>query len=102
LSIHRSLLITRCALANAYPNPFRGNVRIGFDVATVNGRDMQNVEVNVYDLRGTLVRQLVKGMYKTGRYSVLWDGSDRIGSNMYIVMMKTDNFSQKMKLFKVK
>ena len=102
MSIHRALQITRCALASAYPNPFRGNVRIGFDVATVNGKDMQNVEINVYDVRGSLIRQLAKGLYKTGRYSVTWDGSDNIGSNMYIVMMKADNFSQKIKLYKVK
>jgi uncharacterized protein (TIGR02145 family) len=102
LSIHRSLVISHSALANAYPNPFRGNVRIAFDVATLTDRDMANVEINVYDLRGILVRQLVNAPYKTGRYSVSWDGSDHIGSNMYIVMMKTENFSQKMKLFKVK
>jgi hypothetical protein len=102
LSIHHEAAITRCALANAYPNPFRGTVRIGFDVAATHGMDVQSVEVNVYDLRGTLVRQLVKGMYKTGHYSVVWDGSEHIGSNMYIVMMKTNNFTQKMKLFKVK
>jgi len=102
LSINRTAVITHCALASAYPNPFRGNVRIAFDVATVNGRDMANVEINVYDVRGCLVRQLARGLYKTGRYSVVWDGSDHIGSNMYIVMMKTENFSQKMKLFKVK
>jgi hypothetical protein len=102
LSMHRALTITRCALASAYPNPFRGNVRIGFDVASVNGKDMQNVEINVYDVRGSIVKQLAKGLYKTGRYTVQWDGSEHVGSNMYIVMMKTDNFSQKMKLFKVK
>ena len=102
LSIHRPLVITHCALATAYPNPFRGNVRIAFDVATITGKDMANVEINVYDVRGVLVRQLVNAPYKTGRYSVTWDGSDHIGSNMYIVMMKTENFSRKMKLFKVK
>ena len=102
LSIHRSLTITRCALASAYPNPFRGNVRIGFDVSSINGKDMQNVEINVYDVRGSIVKQIVRGLYKTGRYTVQWDGSEQVGSNMYIVMMKTDNFSQKMKLFKVK
>jgi hypothetical protein len=102
LSIHRAMKITNCALATAYPNPFRGNVRIAFDVAAITGKDMANVEINVYDVRGVLVRQLTKGLYKTGRYSVTWDGSDHIGSNMYIVMMKTENFSQKMKLFKVK
>ena len=102
VSIQRIMKITRCALATAYPNPFRGNVRIAFDVAAITGKEMANVEINVYDLRGILVRQLAKGLYKTGRYSVTWDGNDHIGSNMYIVMMKTENFSQKMKLFKVK
>ena len=90
LSIHRAMKITNCALATAYPNPFRGNVRIAFDVAAITGKDMANVEINVYDVRGVLVRQLTKGLYKTGRYSVTWDGSDHIGSNMYIVMMKTE------------
>ena len=102
VSIQRTMKITRCALATAYPNPFRGNVRIAFDVAAITGKDMANVEINVYDVRGVLVRQLVNASYKTGRYSVTWDGSDHIGSNMYIVMMKTENFSRKMKLFKVK
>jgi hypothetical protein len=102
LSINRALVITRCALSNAYPNPFRGTVRIAFDVAAINNKDMQNVEVTIYDLRGTQVCQLVRGIYKTGRYSVIWDSRGNTGSNVYIVMMKTENFTQRMKLFKVK
>ena len=102
LSVHRAAVITRCALANAYPNPFRGNVHIAFDVAAINGKDLQSVEINVYDVRGVLVHQIVKDQYKVGHYTVSWDGSDRLGSNMYIVQMKAEQFSQKMKLFRVK
>jgi flagellar hook assembly protein FlgD len=102
MSVHANIMVTKFALANAYPNPFRNTVRIAFDVASINGRDMQNVEINVYDVRGSLVRQVVKGQYKTGHYTVAWDGNDHLGSNMYIVEMKADQFSQKMKLFRVK
>ena len=102
MTIHHTAFITRSALSGVYPNPFKGNVRIGFDVAAGNGNTMQDVEVTIVDVRGKLVCRLVKGMYTTGRYSVTWDGSSHIGSTMYIVMMKTGSFSQSMTLFKVK
>jgi hypothetical protein len=102
MSVRPNNIVKKFALANAYPNPFRGTVRIAFDVASINGKDMQNVEINVYDVRGSLVHQIVKGQYKTGHYTVAWDGSDHLGSNMYIVEMKADQFSQKTKLFRVK
>ena len=102
MSVRSNNLVTKFALANAYPNPFRGNVRIAFDVASINGKDLQNVEINVFDVRGVLVQQIVKGMYKAGHYTVAWDGNDHLGSNMYIIQMKAEEFSQKIKLFRVK
>ena len=102
MSVRSNNLVMKFALANAYPNPFRGNVRIAFDVASINGKDLQNVEINVFDVRGVLVQQIVKGMYKAGHYTVAWDGNDHLGSNMYIIQMKAEEFSQKIKLFRVK
>jgi hypothetical protein len=102
MSVRPNNIVKKFALANVYPNPFRGSVRIAFDIASVNGKDLQNVEINVFDVRGSLVHQIVRGQYKTGHYTVAWDGSDHLGSNMYIIEMKAEQFSQKMKLFRVK
>jgi hypothetical protein len=102
VSINKTLETNRSALVSVSPNPFHGIVRIGFDVAGTNSNDLQSVEINVYDARGSLVRQLSKGMYTSGHYTVTWNASDHISSNMYIVMMKSEKFTQKIKIFKTK
>jgi hypothetical protein len=97
-------LIDKFVLANAYPNPFRGNVRIFFDVPAATGNGLQDVRINVYDLRGSVVARLADGKFKAGHYSVAWDGgsASALGSNMYIVEMKANNFEKQLRLFRVK
>jgi hypothetical protein len=104
MMVPSSLFISEFALSKAYPNPFRENVRIFFDVPAAAGNNLQDVEINVYDLNGIMVRQLANGKYGAGHYSVFWDGSGQAGlsSNMYIVEMKAGQFNQFMKLFRVK
>jgi hypothetical protein len=99
-----SLFITKFALMDAYPNPFRSNIRIAFDVPAAAGKELQDVEVDVFDVKGSLVAQLAKGGFKAGHYSVTWDGGGAaaLGSNMYIVEMKASNFDKMVRLFRVK
>ncbi len=92
-------------LAGAYPNPFKGSVRIAFDVPPINGQSQQAVEIDVYDLKGSLVKQLAKGLYAAGHYETVWncgEGRDAaMGSNVYIVAMKAANFDKRLKLVKI-
>ncbi len=61
-----------------FPNPMESG-KGGSFVYALN--EPSKVSVSVYDLRGKLVKHLVKDEYKEkGVYYVLWDGSDENGS----------------------
>jgi len=98
-------LIKAFDLTQAYPNPFRGSVKISFDVPTIAGASQQAIEINVYDLKGSLVKQLASGKYQAGHYTVAWNCSEgreaSMGSSVYIVRMKATNFDKRLKLLRV-
>jgi hypothetical protein len=58
-----------------YPNPFSQSVRLGLNLTT---RDLP-VTVNVYDIRGRLVRKVLSGG-SAGKASLVWDGTDTSGN----------------------
>jgi hypothetical protein len=105
LSVPGGSLIKMFDLTRAYPNPFRGSVKISFDVPSIAGASQQAIEINVYDLKGSLVKQLASGKYQAGHYSVTWNCSEgreaSIGSSVYIVRMKANNFDKRLKLLRV-
>lgn len=105
-SVPNRFFITKFALTNVYPNPFRGSIKIEFDVPAINGVAEHAVEINMYDLKGSLVCRLAKGNYKSGHYVVSWSGAtgkgDRLGMNVYIVQMKANNFEKNLKLIRVR
>ena len=63
------------ALGQNYPNPFNPRTTISFNLPK-DGR----VKLQVYDLRGRLVRTLVDGLRPAGGQNVVWDGTDNRGS----------------------
>ena len=73
LSVPDGYLITKFDLTRAYPNPFRGSVKIAFDVPTIGGVSQHAIELAVYDLKGSLVKQLASGLYRAGHYSLAWN-----------------------------
>jgi poly-gamma-glutamate capsule biosynthesis protein CapA/YwtB (metallophosphatase superfamily) len=58
----------------AYPNPFRGNLSVSFEV---DGKGPARLEV--YNLRGQKVRLLADGDLPTGKHKLAWDGRDDRG-----------------------
>jgi subtilisin-like proprotein convertase family protein len=56
------------------PNPFNPRTVISFDLARTGP-----VNLDIYDLRGRLVRTLVESNLPAGRHQVTWDGLDRNG-----------------------
>jgi hypothetical protein len=59
------------------PNPFHSPTVLRFDLP-VAGR----VRLEVYDVRGRLVRSLVDDALPAGSYRVVWDGRDPVGRVM--------------------
>jgi hypothetical protein len=104
MAVPSANFISKFALGEAYPNPFRDNIRISFDVPEVPGKSVQQVQINVYNLKGSLVARLADGKFTAGHYSVSWNGGNaaELGSNMYIVEMKAVDFEKMLKLYRVK
>jgi photosystem II stability/assembly factor-like uncharacterized protein len=89
------------ALDQNYPNPFNPRTTIRFSTARAGA-----VKLQVYDLRGRLVRTLVDESRPAGPYSEVWDGRDNRGSGaaagIYFYRLETGGqvLQQKMTLLK--
>jgi hypothetical protein len=62
--------------ARAYPNPFNPSARIEYSLPSAG-----QVTLNVYDLRGQLVRTLVSERQNAGEHNTSWNGTTDSGSN---------------------
>ncbi|MEA2063413.1 MAG: FlgD immunoglobulin-like domain containing protein [Gemmatimonadota bacterium] len=91
------------ALEQNTPNPFNPSTTIEFSVP--EGRMIQ-VSLDVYDLRGRLVRSLVADTREPGTYNVHWDGTDksgrRVASGVYFYRIKAGTFVQTRKMIILK
>ena len=83
-------------LAN-YPNPFNPETWIPYHLANPS-----NVRITIYDVRGTVVRQLDLGHQREGYYTnrsraAYWDGRNTFGepvaSGIYFYQLDADNMS---------
>jgi hypothetical protein len=81
--------VARAMLYQNYPNPFNPNTTISFTVPGDSG-SKQNVSLNVYDIRGALVKTLVNGPVGGGRHEVVWSGTnnrgEQVASGVYFTM----------------
>ena len=59
---------------SAMPNPFGTDTRIQFTL-----EEAASVRVDVYDVRGRMVRRVDTARFEAGPQSVLWDGRDSAG-----------------------
>ena len=74
------------SLEQNYPNPFNSNTVIKFSIPQET-----NVALNVYNVLGEKVIQLVSGNLDAGRYNFTWDAQNVV-SGIYICELRTDNF----------
>ena len=107
LAVPLGASISSFDLSRVYPNPFRGSVRIAFDVPAMGGTADQEVEIGVYDMKGCLVASLIKGRYAAGSYAVSWTcrplaGGSASGSSIYILRMKANGFDKRVKLIELR
>lgn len=89
-------------LDRVYPNPFNPGTHVRFALAHAGP-----VRLNVYDIRGQLVRQLLEGVpMPAGTHEVFWDGRDAggrgVASGVYVVKLDADqsSFARKVTLMK--
>jgi hypothetical protein len=73
------------ALRSVFPNPFSRTTEIRYDIPPHGG----NVSLRIYDVRGRLIRDLVRGTPASGTQRTLWNGTDdsgrRVGPGLYLL-----------------
>lgn len=62
-------------LLQNHPNPFNPSTTIEYLIPT-----REEVTVRLYDLKGALIRELVRETEEAGRHLVTWDGRDDDGA----------------------
>jgi hypothetical protein len=97
-------LMPRFSLCHNYPNPFNPVTRIQY---TVNSRQTPlRTTLEIYNIRGQLVRALVDEPKQAGTYEVTWDGRDEVGnevaSGVYLYQLQAEDFSQTKKMLLLK
>ena len=84
-----------------HPNPFNPMTTVSFELAAAG-----HATVNVYDLKGRLVRSLADGAFAAGPHSVPWDGlgngGQRVGSGVYLVRVVSNSGSAEHKMVLLK
>jgi hypothetical protein len=102
LSIGDTPLISmRDTLYNNFPNPFNPTTTISFDIVSDT-----NVRIDVYNIKGQLVKTLVDAPHSVGAHRVNWDGKDATGrdvaSGVYLYQMSTDTHTDVKKMILMK
>ena len=84
-----------------HPNPFVGSTSIDFAI-----KEASNVKVDVYNLKGQLVRSLVNESKAQGEYSLNWDSRDNNGlpvaAGVYLYKIQAGKFSSSKKMVLLK
>jgi len=83
------------------PNPFNPETKIKF---YLNVPD--HVSLEIYNIKGQLVKTLVKNYLPAGEHSFIWKGKDekgnQVSSGIYFYNLKTKDFSEKKKAILLK
>ena len=104
--VFRRLIPKRTALLQNYPNPFNPETWLPYQLA----KDAA-VTINIYNVKGQLVRMLALGNQKAGTYmtrnkAAHWDGKDAVGeavsSGVYFYHLKAGDFFATRKMVIVK
>jgi hypothetical protein len=69
--------VTVTALNGNFPNPFNPETTINYDL-----KESAKVRLEVYNLKGQLVRSLVNDNQSAGRYRVVFDARDNRGNSL--------------------
>jgi hypothetical protein len=94
-------VVRATTLMGNYPNPFNPTTQIDFYLS-----HPENISLNIYNLKGQLVRVLYSGDLSAGSHSLTWDGLDHtikpVSSGIYLYRLNTstDSVVRKMTLIK--
>jgi len=96
-----NIITLNTELRSNHPNPFNPTTTINYSL-----KENANVSINIYNIKGQKVNQLVSDQLSAGRHSVVWDGRDEnnrsVSSGIYFYKLKTANFEKTKKMILLK
>ncbi len=84
-----------------YPNPFNPMTKIKFDISSDVKRQMSNVKIIVYDIKGKEITTLVNEKLNAGIYEATFDGSN-LPSGVYFYKLTVGNYIATKKMLMIK
>jgi len=88
-------------LEQNYPNPFNPSTTIKFDLS-----EASEVTLNIYNMKGQLVRQLLQEKLSAGSHNFTWDAKDdqsqQLPSGLYVSRLQAGDFVQHRKMLLIK
>ena len=88
-------------LKGNYPNPFNPTTTINYDLAKSG-----DVNIEVYNVKGQLVKTLVNGYQEAAAHTVVWNGKDNsersVASGVYFYKMQTSDYKSINKMILMK
>ena len=99
--MYNQTIPTEFSLIQNYPNPFNPKTNIRFALPKDSF-----VKLNVYDVNGKLVDEIVNGYLEPGIHNVEWSGTDTggidVSSGVYFYRIEASNYSKTYKMVFVK
>jgi photosystem II stability/assembly factor-like uncharacterized protein len=96
-----SIAPIQAALQSAYPNPFNPETTIAYSIEKAG-----KINIEIYNVKGQLVKTLLNEVKPQGAYAVKWNGTDdkgnAVSSGMYMYRMQTGQFTAAKKMMLVK
>jgi hypothetical protein len=93
--------VTTTALLGNYPNPFGSVTTIQYSL-----KEHGPISISIYNLKGELVRSLLRTTKNSGQHSVVWDGTDDFGrkpaNGIYYCVLNSGTSRSIMKLLLLK
>ena len=87
---------TEFILSPAYPNPFNPVTMVQISIP-----ELTHMKINIYDVRGRLVKKLIDDDLDSGLHNIKWNASD-VSSGMYFLQLDTDSYNKVEKLMLIK
>ena len=89
------------SLNQNYPNPFNPSTNITYVLP-----EASNVSLNIYDLNGQLIRELVSSSVRAGVHTLNWDGTNinggKVSAGMYLYTINTGKYTSTNKMILLK
>ena len=101
LSNDKELLPTSFLMHQNYPNPFNPSTIIRYNLPY-----NELVNINIYDVKGTIIKSLINTNQEAGNRSIVWDATNNTGQSvsagLYIYTIQVGGFRQSRKMVLVK